>query len=157
MLSFGACLVDDIHRSFYRELRPDRHDYDEQALSVSGLSLESLAADGIPAEQAMQQFDDWLRTNTPSHQMPVFVAFNAPFDWMFIQDYFHRYMGRNPFGHSALDIKALYMGATGVRWAETSYQAIAHHLDLPSRLEHHALQDAQDQALIFLKILAMSE
>lgn len=150
-------MVDDLDRTFYRELQPDRSAHEAQALAVSGLSLETLAEDGIPAEEAMRDFDEWLSTNTPSHQKPVFVAFNAAFDWMFIQDYFHRYLGRNPFGHSALDIKALYMGATGVGWLETSYNAIARQLDLPTRLEHHALRDALDQALIFRKILVLSE
>ena len=150
-------MVDDLDRTFYRELQPDRPAHEAQALAVSGLSLETLAEDGIPAEEAMRDFDEWLSANTPSHQKPVFVAFNVAFDWMFIQDYFHRYLGRNPFGHSALDIKALYMGAMGVGWLETSYNAIARQLDLPTRLEHHALRDALDQALIFRKILVLSE
>ena len=57
----------------------------------------------------------------------MFVALNAPFDWMFINDYFHRYLGANPFGHSALDIKAYYMGLSGVTWSETSMKHISAH------------------------------
>ena len=41
----------------------------------------------------------------------VFVGFNAPFDWSFVNYYFHRFLGHNPFGFTAVDIKAYYMGA----------------------------------------------
>ena len=27
---------------------------------------------------------------------------------MFVNDYFHRFLGRNPFGHAALDLKAFF-------------------------------------------------
>ncbi len=52
----------------------------------------------------------------------MFVALNAPFDWMFVADAFWRYLGRNPFGPSALDIKALYLGRNLPdisRWGDT--------------------------------------
>ncbi len=150
-------MVYDLDRALYLELQPDRPAYDPQALEISGLSLETLAEDGIPAREAMRQFDEWLSVNSPPDEKPVFVAFNAAFDWMFIHDYFHKYLGRNPFGHSALDIKALYMGATGTQWAETSHNAITQQFQLPTHLEHHALQDARDQAMIFRKILELSK
>ena len=150
-------MVNDLEQTFYLELQPDSPSYDPQALEISGLSLATLAEDGIPAEEAMRQFDEWLSTNTPLDEKPVFVAFNAVFDWMFINDYFHKYLGRNPFGHSALDIKALYMGATGSQWAETSYKAISQQLQSPAHLEHHALEDARDQAILFRKILEISK
>ncbi|MCK5318008.1 MAG: 3'-5' exonuclease [Anaerolineales bacterium] len=157
LLSIGACMVYDLDRALYLELQPDRPAYDPQALEISGLSLETLAEDGIPAREAMRQFDEWLSVNSPPDEKPVFVAFNAAFDWMFIHDYFHKYLGHNPFGHSALDIKALYMGATGTQWAETSHNAITQQFQLPTHLEHHALQDARDQAMIFRKILELSK
>jgi DNA polymerase III epsilon subunit-like protein len=157
LLSIGACVVTDLDRSLYLELQPDCPEYEQQALEISGFSLEALAENGIPAVEAMRQFDDWLSANIPPDEKPVFVAFNAAYDWMFINEYFHKYLGHNPFGHSALDIKALYMGITGVGWGETSHNAISQHLGLPSPLEHHALQDALNQAIIFRKILELRE
>ena len=50
----------------------------------------------------------------------MFVGFNAPFDWMFVNEYFHRHLGRNPFGHVAVDIKAYAMGRDGCTFADTS-------------------------------------
>ncbi len=74
---------------------------------------------------------------------------------MFINYYFIHYLGHNPFGHAALDIKALYMGQAGVPWSQTSWRYISPQL-LPrdTHLTHHALQDALDQAELFKKMLA---
>ena len=87
-------------------------------------------------------------------RMPVFVAFNAAFDWMFVNDYFHRYLGRNPFGHTALDIKSFYMGLSGVCWEETTMRFVGPRYLGDQQLTHHALRDAMDQAQIFRKMLA---
>ena len=84
----------------------------------------------------------------------MFVAFNAGFDWMFIAEYFQRYLGRNPFGHSALDLKAFYMGLTGAPWGETSLRHVAARYVCPQELAHHALSDALDQAALFREMLA---
>lgn len=73
---------------------------------------------------------------------------------MFVNDYFHRFLGRNPFGHTALDIKALYMGLTGATWAATSMQYVAARYLAGRNLTHHALSDAQDQAELLRRMLA---
>jgi ribonuclease T len=153
MLSIGACLVEDLSTSFYVELQPDREDFLPEALAISGLDLALLRAKGEPPRAAMQAFAAWVSRVVPAGSRAVFVALNAPFDWMFVNDYFHRYLGSNPFGHSALDIKAYFMGATGSAWAETSLSHIAAHLSQDSQLVHNALRDAQDQAAIFRQFL----
>ena len=102
----------------------------------------------------MAKFETWLKLVTPEGSVPLFLAFNAPFDWMFVCDYFHRFLGRNPFGHAALDIKAFAMGATSVSWSETSISQMALSYLGNRELTHHALRDALDQAEIFSKLLA---
>ena len=87
----------------------------------------------------------------------MFVAFNAPFDWMFVADYFHRFGVPNPFGHAALDVKALYAGATGERWERTGLANVAAHYGLTVDLPHHALEDALIQAELFRRILAEAQ
>ena len=84
----------------------------------------------------------------------IMMSCNAPFDWMFVNDYFHRFLGRNPFGYAALDLKAFYMGLTGVHWSETTMRYIAARHLSNHKLTHHALRDAQDQADLFRKMLA---
>jgi DNA polymerase III epsilon subunit-like protein len=154
LLSIGACLVWNPERTFYVELQPTGREAVPSALEVSGLDLDQLATTGVAPTEAMRQFDRWLALQFPAGVTPIFVAFNAPFDWMFINDYFHRFLGRNPFGHTALDIKAYYMGLTGVAWSETSMRAISMNHSSRTPLSHHALQDALDQAELFRTLLA---
>ena len=153
LLSIGACLVTRPEDNFYVELQPTTHDSIPEALAVSGLSLESLAASGTPAERAMEDFATWAEAACADIGPPVFVGFNAPFDWMFVNDYFHRFIGRNPFGHAAVDIKSFYMGLAGVPWSETTMAKITAHYGEKKELTHHALQDARDQAALFRRML----
>ena len=81
-------------------------------------------------------------------------AFNAGFDWMFIEDYFQRFLGRNPFGHSALDMKAYYMGKAGTSWAQTSMRFLSPRYLGGQPLSHNALGDARAQAELFRAIVA---
>ena len=86
MLSIGAVFVDIPERSFYVELKPVTPAVNEAALAISGLSMESLAAEGVDPTDAMKQFADWVEESLPEGHVPVFTAFNAAFDWMFIED-----------------------------------------------------------------------
>ncbi|MBN1538447.1 MAG: 3'-5' exonuclease [Anaerolineales bacterium] len=152
LLSIGACTLDEPPQTFYIELKPTSVKYRPEALAISGLSLESLQETGVPVEEALHQFEQWVHSVTPQNMQSVFAAFNAPFDWMFVNDYFLRYLGHNPFGHKALDIKALYMGIFKTSWDETSYHKICESLGINAPLSHHALDDALQQAAL-LKIL----
>jgi len=154
MLSIGACTLDEPQETFYVEIRPLDDHFTKEALQISGLNLTELKLNGLTPYKAMSRFSNWVAQVTPQGHEPVFVAFNAPFDWMFVSDYFHRFLGRNPFGFKALDIKAFYMGMKGVSWSETTmYKVSEQYLD-KCELTHHALQDALDQAEIFRKMLA---
>lgn len=154
MLAIGACLVDQPQKTFYIELKPLHDAAVPRALEIGGLTLEELRRTGVDAEEAMQRFADWVRTVVPPSRAPVFVGFNAPFDWMFIDDYFERFEIPNPFGHSALDIKSYYMGKMGSTWAETSLRRLSPRYLEGRPLSHNALGDARDQAELFRKIVA---
>ncbi len=149
LLSIGACLVDDPDTQIYLELKP-LHDrgWEEEAQQVHRLDREQLVQSGLEPAEAMRQFEAWIAANVDGSR-PIFVGFNAPFDWMFVADYFGRYLGRNPFGISALDLKSYYMARDGVeRWAETSRQYICAALGLVPDRTHNALDDAREQALL---------
>ena len=151
LLSIGACLASNPVHGFYIELQPVNRHVTKESFDIHHLSLDELAVRGTPPADALHQFETWLASNAPK---PVFVAFNAPFDWMFVNDYFLRFLGRNPFGHTALDIKALYMGACGTTWDATRMRVMLPQLNLESNpLSHNALSDARDQAKIFNAIL----
>ena len=153
LLAIGACLVDQPDISFYVELQPDREKIEPSALAISRLEPDRLRQEGTAPPEAMQVFETWVLEQIPKGSQAIFVAFNAPFDWMFVADYFHRYLGRNPFGYLALDIKALFMGKFGVPWDLTNMDALTRELGITIQLSHNALEDARDQARIFNTIL----
>jgi DNA polymerase III epsilon subunit-like protein len=153
MLAIGACLVFEPQKHFYVEIQPQSTAITKQALQVSQLDIANLKRNGEKPQDAMRRFANWVEKVTPPDHNPIFVAFNAAFDWMFVNDYFHRYLGYNPFGHKALDIKSFYMGLFGVPFGETGMKDILLKYPDLEVLSHHALQDAQDQAKIFRKLL----
>ncbi len=157
LLSLGAATLERPSKTFYIEFQPDSDEYTEEALSISGLSIPQLSNTGIPPEDALRKFAQWVNTITPHGQIPIFTAFNAPFDWMFVNTYFHKYLGYNPFGHKALDIKALFMGAHHTPFLHTSHFQICEHYGLTSTLSHHALEDAVQEAQLLERILAEIE
>lgn len=154
LLSIGACVVDDPELSFYVELTPTSDTVVPEALAVSGLSMDELARTGVDPETALVRFETWL-DELPG--TPIFVAFNAPFDWMFVDDYFRRFLGRNPFGHSALDIKAYAMGVANSTWAATSMRVLSPVYLEGQPLQHNALSDARDQAALFRALRAQAQ
>ncbi len=159
LLSIGACLVGKEATPFYIEVKPLNENFTAEALATSHLALADLHARGTEPAYAMQRFANWVGTVSDGAQ-PVFVGFNAPFDWSFVNYYFIKFCGldSNPFGHSALDIKSYYMGAYKTAWAETSMRKLPREIHPPDQaLDHHALADAIQQAEIFQKLLQSSK
>lgn len=142
-------MVDDPSRTFTCSIKPINDNFVPEALEVTGLSLEQLAKDGLAPEAAMQKFAAWVGSQCTQLELPVFVGLNAPFDWSFVNYYFHRFMGANPFGFTAVDIKALYMGATGSSWQDTRSSAMARRLNPTLQGDHDAPHDALYQAELF--------
>lgn len=149
LLSIGACSVYEPNETFYCTLKPINNNEDPKAMEVCGFSLGELTQRGKDPTEAMTEFADWLKNLGNTKDQPVFVGFNAPFDWSFVNFYFHRYLNHNPFGFTALDIKALYMGAYGCSWRDTRSSQIDKELIPKLRGTHDALQDAQYQAELF--------
>jgi DNA polymerase III epsilon subunit-like protein len=160
LLAIGACLVERPAEGIELLLRPDPAlPWSDAAEAIHGLSRERLAAEGLPPAEAMAQLAAWLQRAVPSGSRPVFVGFNAPFDWMFVADAAWRHLDRNPFGISALDLKALYLGrhldAVG-GWAETTKNHVKSRYGLELVHAHGALDDAREQAAICRAICGAS-
>jgi DNA polymerase III epsilon subunit-like protein len=154
LLSIGACLVVEPATSIYLELQPDSPKHDPESLAVSGLNLEKLAREALAPQEAMQRFDQWLKSSCPTGQKVIFVGLNAPFDWSFVNYYFHKYLGANPFGFTAIDMKAYFMGARGCAWKGTKSSQMTATLKPLSAPNHNALDDARFQAELFSLMLA---
>lgn len=154
LLSVGACLVDDPSRSIYLELCPDpERAWDESAARVHGLDRGRLEREGLAPIDAMTRLLTWL-DDVAAGGPCVFVGLNAAFDWMFVADALWRTIGRNPFGHAPLDLKALYMGRDRVAtWARTTRLDMVGRYPVAEPHTHHALDDARSQAAIARRLL----
>lgn len=153
LLTIGACDAFDDTQTFECKLKPTTRNAIPEALAVTGLSLDVLEQEGLAPVEAMQSFYDWVQHIAETDGTPVFVGFNAAFDWSFINYYFHRYLGKNPFGFSALDIKSLYMGVSNCTWLETKSSQMAKKLHPTLQGNHDALRDAKYQAELFRLII----
>jgi ribonuclease T len=155
LISIGACLVERPEATFYVELQPlpDRP-WDEAAEKVHGLGRAHLAEHGIAPAPAMARFAEWIAQlpEVRAGGRPLFVGFNATFDWMWVADWFHAHLGHNPFGISGLDLKAFALGRhwdAGMRgWGETAKRNLRRQYPTPAGLHHthNALDDALEQA-----------
>jgi len=143
MLSIGACLVYDISQRFYVELKPLNDNYEPESLAICGLDMEQLKKFGTPPEKAMKKFAEWVK-QVSGDKKPVFVAFFAPFDHMFVDWYFATFLGENPFKNAVPCAKSYYMGLMGKTWQESSKSQLIFKTDFPHT--HNALDDAIEQA-----------
>ncbi|QDU36533.1 hypothetical protein Mal4_08200 [Maioricimonas rarisocia] len=107
--------------------------------------------DPQPPDQAMQRYVDWLE-QLPGK--PVFVAYPAGFDFLFVYWYLMRFVGRSPFSHSALDMKSFAMALMGTGFRDSTKR------NMPGRWfdrlphTHRALDDAIEQGALFCNMLA---
>jgi hypothetical protein len=139
MVSLGCVRVDrDLKTAFKATFAPISGQWVPEALAVSGITREQHMAYPDPAA-GMVTFAGFLKD--ASQGRPVFVSDNPAFDWQWVNYYFHRYLGDNPFGHSARRIGDLYAGLTGDF-------AAAHGWKLLRRTEHthDPLDDAMGNA-----------
>lgn len=99
---------------------------------------------------AMKAYADWLES-LPGK--PIFVGYPAGFDFMFISWYLIHFVGRSPFGHTALDIRTLAMAVFNTSYSEASRRSLpAAFLDETTHT-HEALDDAIEQGEIFCRLL----
>jgi len=104
-------------------------------------------------EKAMPRYVDWIKT-LPGK--PVFVAYPAGFDFLFVYWYLMRFVGESPFSHSALDIKSFAMAVmkTDCRDSTKRHMPKRWFDKLPH--SHVALDDAIEQGALFCNILKES-
>jgi ribonuclease T len=152
MLSVGACVVGKPAAAFYAELKPISEEVVAEAIRVVGKPLEHFTKNGREPQAVMAEFENWVKSICGG-QTPIFVGFNAAFDWAFVNCYFHTYLGRNPFGVSPLDIKAYFMGLKGSSWEDTRSSRIPDAFKGPAVQTHNALDDAKSQAQMFERML----
>lgn len=166
MLSIGACIVGEMDKQFYRELKPLNFNYNLEAMKIGclGLSccllqsnpefhpkyesfnpktvLQMLFKIGEGPCRAFADFADWINDTTKGYE-PIETEAPVKFDGMFTTYYFNNfYSGKNPLSYKALDIGSLYRG-----YARNEYAKIED-LKIPDerKCPHNALEDAVQQA-----------
>ncbi|RPH93280.1 MAG: hypothetical protein EHM72_16485 [Calditrichaeota bacterium] len=107
--------------------------------------MVDVEADGpIPADYSMICFAAWIAAH--SRGRPQFISDNNGFDWQFVNWYFYHFIGRNPFGHSSVNLGSLYKGLVG-----DTLQNFKHLRKTPHT--HHPLDDARGNAEAFLSMI----
>ena len=108
MICFGAVVVtEELDKTFYAHLKPVSQNWIPEALSVSGFTRTQTMSFDDP-EKVMNRFAGWLKEHVKG--LPIFISDNNGFDWQFINWYFWHYTGKNPFGHSSMNLSSLYKG-----------------------------------------------
>jgi len=102
-------------------------------------------------EEVMVEYVRWLK-ELPGR--PVFVAYPAGFDFLFVYWYLIRFAGESPFSHSALDIKTFAMVLLGVGYRDAVKRNMPRSWFDPHRHTHVALDDAIEQGAMFCNMLA---
>lgn len=147
MVSFGAVLVYDTSKTFFGQTKPVMDIYNPETHKIIGISREEHEQYDEP-EKVMKEFAEWI--SKISKGRPIFISDNPAFDWQWINFYFYKYQGRNPFGYSARRIGDLYCGlvkdASKNREWKKKYRKTVH--------DHHPVNDAKGNAEA---LLAMKE
>lgn len=103
-----------------------------------------------PPTSAMTRYVDWLKSLSGR---PVFVAYPAGFDFMFVYWYLIKFTGESPFSHSALDVKTFAMALLKTNYRNSTKR------NMPKRWfdklphSHIALDDAIEQGALFCNML----
>jgi len=137
MISIGAVVVrPGLTTTFYGKLKPISHNYDPAALKISGFSRDDTLTFDQPQE-VMQKFKEWITKVTMGR--PMFISDNNGFDWMFTCWYFHRFIKKNPFGHSSSNLGSLYKGIV-----KDEFQSFKHLRK--TKHSHHPVEDEKGNA-----------
>lgn len=101
--------------------------------------------------EAMPEYVAWLKALPGS---PVFVAYPAGFDFLFVYWYLIRFAGESPFSFSALDIKSYAMAVLRKEYRQSVKRNMPKRWFDPLPHTHCALDDAIEQGALFCNILA---
>jgi len=102
-------------------------------------------------EDALPRYVRWVK-NLPGR--PVFVAYPAGFDFLFVYWYLIRFAGESPYSFSALDIKTYAMALLRCDYRDATKRHMPRRWFDPMPHTHVALDDAIEQGALFCNMLA---
>lgn len=153
MLSMGA--QSPTGESFYSEIRPllggqfieGNRDFCEK----HGLEYSRLLKEAPVLSRVMKDFSLWLEDlKLKTGKDTIFTAFNAAYDWGFVNLYFVLSgIEENPFGIAPFDLKSLTLPlAKNWDWKQTSKSKLPQIILPDGDFTHNALEDAKYQQKI---------
>ena len=92
-----------------------------------------------------KDFQEWLR-RFPGQ--PTFMSDNPAYDWQWINFYFWKHLGYNPFGHSARRIGDFYAGLVGDFTKASHWKRLRR-----TKHDHNPVNDAMGNAEAFERML----
>lgn len=153
MVSFGAVLVTpnlEDPNIFYGETSPVTNNYTPEALDVIGIN-RAIHKNYTKPDYTIPKFYNWLSDidyEATKNGKMKFISDNPAFDWQWINYYFHKYKGTNPFGFSARRIGDIYSGANKDLYDSTSWKKWR-----KTSHNHNPVNDALGNAEALLHIL----
>lgn len=146
MVCFGAVLIDKegkLDQTFYGKTAPISDYFDSEALAISGFSREEHLKFDNPLE-VMTNFKLWIEEH--SKGKPILLSDNNGFDASWINWYFIKYLGENPFGWSSRRIGDMFAGFMNNSHYKWKQHRITKHT-------HNPVDDAKGnaEALLWLK------
>ena len=99
---------------------------------------------------AMTRYVAWIKSLSGK---PVFVAYPAGFDFLFVYWYLIKYVGESPFSHSALDMKTFAMALLKIGYRDSTKRNMPKHWFDKLPHSHVALDDAIEQGALFCNML----
>jgi len=103
---------------------------------------------------AMAEYVAWIKS-LPGK--PVFAAYPAGFDFLFVYWYLIRFTGASPFSHSALDMKSMAMALLGTGYRDSTKRNMPKEWFGPAPHTHVALDDAIEQGELLCNMLAAAQ
>ena len=101
--------------------------------------------------EAMRAYVAWVKALPGT---PVFVAYPAGFDFLFVYWYLIRFAGESPFSFSALDMKTYAMAVLRTEYRQSVKRNMPRHWFDQLPHTHCALDDAIEQGALFCNMLA---
>jgi hypothetical protein len=157
MLSFASVAFDDEGNevgSFTRNLHTldgaSGHPDTMKWWATQEAAWKACRTDLVSASDAMNAYVKWIDALAGR---PVFVAYPAGFDFLFVYWYLMRFAGRSPFSHSALDIKTFAMAVLKCRYRDATKRHMPRAWFPAVKHSHVALDDAREQGLLFMAML----
>lgn len=97
------------------------------------------------SENTFRKFAEWLGQ---FDGRSVFVSDNPAYDWQWINFYFWKHLGHNPFGHSARRIGDFYAGLVGDFYAASRWKKLR-----ITKHDHNPVNDAMGNVEAFARML----